>query len=350
MTIIESHGNLLTAKADALVNTVNTVGVMGRGIAHQFKQAFPDNFKAYARACNVGEVKPGRMFVFETGEFRPRFIINFPTKRHWKGKAKLDDIRAGLVALVEEIAARRIKSIAVPPLGCGNGGLDWRVVRPIIVAALADLANVDVMLYGPEGAPPAEEMLVGTERPRMTAGRANLLRACETYCVLDSRLTLLEVQKLGYFLQVAGEKLSLNFEQGKYGPYSKNLYKALQRMEGHFIRGVGDEHLPGQEITLDPTAVDEARKELAHESASAKRLGQVVALIEGFQTPYGMELLASVHWMATTTPGGDSNYAVVVPAIQRWNTRKAKLFSPHHIEVAWQRLHDQGWLKRRVAE
>src|SRR6266850_4231018 len=128
------RGDILEAKADALVNTVNCVGVMGRGIALQFRKAFPENFKVYEAACERKEVEPGTMLVFETGRLTgPRYIINFPTKRHWKGKSRMEDIDAGLPALVEEIKKRGIRSVAVPPLGCGLGGLNWNDVRPRIV-------------------------------------------------------------------------------------------------------------------------------------------------------------------------------------------------------------------------
>src|SRR5271163_799270 len=119
-------GDILKADAEALVNTVNCVGIMGRGIALQFKNAFPANFKAYAAACKREEVQPGQMFVYATGTMtNPKWIINFPTKRHWRGKSRIEDIEAGLQALVADLKRLKIKSVAVPPLGCGNGGLDW---------------------------------------------------------------------------------------------------------------------------------------------------------------------------------------------------------------------------------
>src|SRR6266446_2915424 len=113
-------GDILEADAEALVNTVNCVGIMGRGVALQFKNAYPENFKAYQSACARGEVQPGRMFVFETGQLtHPKYIINFPTKRHWRGKSRIEDIEAGLKALVEELQSRNIRSVAIPPLGSG---------------------------------------------------------------------------------------------------------------------------------------------------------------------------------------------------------------------------------------
>ena len=145
-----ANGNLLAADVDALVNAVNCVGVMGRGIALQFREAFPENYAAYKATCDRGELRPGRMFVFDLQrETNPRFIINFPTKRHWRDQSHFEDVRAGLVSLVEEIRQRRIHSIAIPPLGCGLGGLDWNEVRPIIETAFAELPDVVALIYDP---------------------------------------------------------------------------------------------------------------------------------------------------------------------------------------------------------
>jgi O-acetyl-ADP-ribose deacetylase (regulator of RNase III) len=148
--LVEAHGNLLHAAADALVNAVNTVGVMGRGIALQFKQAYPANYAAYVAACRRGEVSLGHMFVTETaGPGRPRLIVNFPTKSHWRGRSHLTDVQSGLADLRRVISDCMITSIAVPALGCGNGGLDWADVRPLITCALGDLDAVKVLLYPP---------------------------------------------------------------------------------------------------------------------------------------------------------------------------------------------------------
>ena len=152
-------GDILKSDAEALVNTVNCVGIMGRGIALQFKNAFPQNFKAYATACKRGDVQPGRMFVFETGQLTPpRYIVNFPTKRHWRGKSRIEDIEAGLRALAEWIRTKRIRSIALPPLGSGLGGLDWSHVRARIEATLGSLEHVKISVYEPKGAPVTDTM------------------------------------------------------------------------------------------------------------------------------------------------------------------------------------------------
>jgi O-acetyl-ADP-ribose deacetylase (regulator of RNase III) len=343
--IEHTEGNLLLADAEALVNTVNTVGHMGKGIALQFKQAFPENFRAYERACKAKQVQPGRMFIVETGRMvNPKYIINFPTKRDWRGKSKLEDIESGLRTLVDDIKRLDIRSIAVPPLGCGNGGLDWSVVRPMIEAAFAPLPDVLVLLYAPHGAPDAKEMPVRTERPKMTASRALFIKFMEQYETLHYRRTLLEIQKLAYFLQEAGEPLKLRYEAGLYGPYAANLNKVLERIEGHFIRGYGDSQRPDAEIDLLPGAVEEASAYLADRQESRTRLQRVSDLIEGFETPYGMELLSSVHWVATHSSPPTTDVESAIKAVHDWNDRKRRMFRPEHIRIAWDRLKNEGWL------
>ena len=339
-------GNILEAEADALVNTVNCVGIMGKGIALQFKQAFPANYKAYEAACKARQVVPGKMFVHETGRLaNPRLIINFPTKRHWRGKSRLEDIDAGLAALIHDVQRLCITSIAVPPLGCGLGGLNWSEVRPIIKQAFASLPQVRVLLFEPAGAPQASAMPIGTERPRMTPARALFIKLIDAYAALDYTRTLLELQKLAYFLQEAGEPLRLRYEAGHYGPYAPNLNKVLEVMEGHYIRGYGDDQNPQAEIELQPGAVDEATVFITGKSESLARLEKVTRLIEGFATPYGMELLATVHWVAhrggpkSTHPAGNIDAAVV--QIHAWNPRKKQGFKPTHLATAWARLTEQ---------
>ncbi len=196
-------GDLVTAEREALVNTVNCVGVMGRGVALAFKRRFPANFKAYKAACEWGEVELGRMFVFETGELMPRFIINFPTKQHWRGRSRLADIDRGLSALVTEIERRGIHSIALPPLGCGLGGLDWNDVKPRIHEALSRLRDIDALVFEPHDSIPSTVPLREERRPDMTPGRAALLGLMHRYLIglAEPFVTLLEVHKLLYFMQ-----------------------------------------------------------------------------------------------------------------------------------------------------
>ena len=340
-----TQGNLLEADAEALVNTVNCEGYMGKGIALQFKQAYPENFRAYERACHAHEVQPGRMFTVATGQMvNPQYIINFPTKRHWRGASRIEDIRAGLKALVQEVKRLGIQSIAVPPLGCGNGWLNWWEVRPMIEQALQAVPDVRVLLFAPRGAPDAKAMPVRTERPKMTPGRALVIKLMQDYAALGYSRTLLEIQKLAYFLQEAGEPLRLRYEAGLYGPYAANLNKVLERIEGHFIRGYGDSQTPETEIELLPHTIEEAEAFLAGRQDSSARLQRVADLIDGFETPYGMELLSTVHWVARHQKPSVTNADEAVAAVHAWSDRKRQMFKSDHIRVAWQRLQKQGWL------
>ena len=345
MTIHFSQGDLLKQNdVDAIVNTVNCVGVMGKGIALQFKNKWPANFAAYHAACKAGRVRPGNMMVFDAGAYaQPHFIINFPTKDHWRGNSTLVFIQDGLQDLIRQIGALDIRSIAIPPLGCGNGGLDWQDVKPLIEAAFSTLPEVEVRLFAPGTAPGAKAMEVRTPRPAMTEGRAAILKAIDTYRDLNYGLSKIEVQKLGYFLQAAGQDLQLQFDKHIYGPYSDRLRHALNRMEGHFIVGMGDGSVES-EIEPADDALREANAfiEATGDSTLINRLERLQTLIDGFQTPYGMELLSTVHWVATREERNSPDAAL--QAIGQWNDRKKRLMQPAHVRAAWHRLAEQGWI------
>jgi O-acetyl-ADP-ribose deacetylase (regulator of RNase III) len=344
--MIEFHrGDILTADVEAVVNTVNCVGVMGRGIALQMKNAFPQNFRAYEVACEQGQVEPGRMFVYETGQFtNPRYVINFPTKRHWRGKSRLADIEAGLQALVGEVRRLGIRSIAVPPLGCGLGGLDWADVRPRIQSALAELPDVRIMVFEPAGAPEANRMVKPHKVPNMTPGRAALVGLMRRYLagLMDPFVTLLEIHKLAYFMEATGEPLRLNYVKGRYGPYSENLRHVLRHIEGHFISGYADgADRPDVQLGLVPGAIQDAMRFLEEHTETQQRFERVTDLVEGFETPYGLELLATVHWVATRD--GARTEKEVITAVHGWGERKRQ-FTPEQIRLARGILSRKGWL------
>lgn len=343
-----TQGNLLEAPVEALVNTVNTKGIMGRGIALQFKQAYPKMFCAYKKACAAGEVRLGQMHVFDLGGLvgGPRWIINFPTKDHWRGKSRLADIEAGLMDLVSTILRLGIRSIALPPLGCGLGGLDWNIVRPRIEAAMAKLPEVRTLIFAPGGAPEAAALPKRTERPRMTAGQAALLLMVERYLrgMLDPGVSLLAVHKLLYFLQQAGQPLRLQYEACDYGPYAKNLSRVLIRMEKHFTRGyVEGRDDPRHTIELLPGALEAARELLHGDEQVKSRMERVGGLIEGFEDPYGLELLSSLHFMMQQRPQTRTDPDAAVAAVHAWNTGKRDRLKGEHLRKAWERLKQQRW-------
>ena len=338
-------GDIFTEDVEAIVNSVNCVGVMGRGIALQFKNMFPDNFKAYAEACNRGEVKPGRMFVFETNQLTgPRYIVNFPTKRHWRGKSRIEDIESGLDALAHEIAERGIGSIALPPLGSDLGGLKWDDVRPRIEGALQGLNDLHVVIFEPGSAPADGRPNRSTTVPNMTRGRAVLVVLMRRYidALLDPFVTLLEVHKLMYFMQLAGEPLDLGFQKGTYGPYAENLRHVLRPIEGHLISGYHDGgDAPDKELQLVPGAVEDATQFLSERLDTRKRMERVARLVDGFESSFGLELLATVHWVAAKQP--DANHEQIMEYTYAWGYRK-RMFSERQIRLALSILREQGWL------
>lgn len=344
------QGDLLNANAEALINTVNCVGIMGRGVALQFRKAFPANYQAYKAVCDRKELQPGKMLVYDLNRFEnPRYVINFPTKRHWKGKSRIADIQAGLAALVEEIKQRQIQSIALPPLGCGLGGLNWNEVKPLIEKAFEQLPGVRVLVYEPAGAPAVEEMAKASKAPNMTVGRAALVGLTRRYlaAMMDTAVSLLEMHKLMYFMQEAGEPLKLDYTKGQYGPYAENLRHVLNVIEGHFISGYGDaEDNPAKQIELKIEAAEQAEAFLADHPDTKARFERVAHLIEGFETPYGMELLATVHWVAKQENAAD--VADAVAKVYGWNNRK-QMFKEPHIKLAWEVLHQQQWLPQQAS-
>ena len=340
------QGDILEANVEALVNTVNCVGVMGRGIALQFKEAFPDNFKAYAAACKRDELQPGKMFVFARHQLRnPKFIVNFPTKRHWRGQSRIGDIEAGLQSLLCEIRERGIKSIAIPPLGSGLGGLDWGQVRPRIVNALTPLEDVSVVIFEPLQA--AREARKAAKVPEMTAGRAALIGLMGRYLagLLDPSLTLLEVHKLMYFMQEAGEPLRLRYVAALYGPFADNLRHVLRQIDGYFVSGYDDNgDAPDKELSLVPGSTEDADRFLLDHPATSARCGRVAELVDGFETPFGLELLSTVHWVCTRDQARDASE--VVSKVYSWNERKRQ-FTPRQILLAREMLARKGWIPAR---
>lgn len=348
--ITQVTGNLLDSDAEALVNTVNIVGVMGKGIALQFKKAFPDNFKEYEEACEQGNVRLGEVFITKPRSLTgPKFIINFPTKKHWKGKSRIEDIETGLRALAKEVKERCIRSLAIPPLGCGLGGLNWTEVRARIEEAFAPLPEVDVRLYAPRGAPDASAMPNRTEKPKMTQGKASFLGLLEQYTsmLFDPEFTLLEIQKLSYFLQLAGEPLRLRFVKWYYGPYADGLRHVLNQLEGHYLMGWGDgANRPLARFRLLSENSQDVAATLQNNDFVADRIRRVLDLVEGFDSPYGMELLGTVHWVLAEELSETATVDDVHKAISAWTERKSRMFQPPHIEVAMHRLLEQGWVRR----
>jgi len=326
------NGNIFDEDVEAIVNTVNCVGVMGRGLALQYKKTFPDNFKAYLIACKNGEVIPGKMYVYNTGQiFNPKYIINFPTKRHWKAKSKIEDISNGLDDLVRVIREYNIKSIAIPPLGSGLGGLNWKDVKDLINQRLSHI-DCNIIVFEP--LEQKIEKNISKKIPTMTAGRAALVGLIDNYLkgMLAPFISLLEIHKLMYFMQESGEVLKLNYRKAQYGPYAQNLRHVMNVIEGYYIKGYEDGgDIPTKQIELLPKATKEANDFLKNQYITKENFIKVSKLVEGFETPYGVELLATVHWVYKYENARTKDE--IKKHIYSWNDRK-KQFTEKQIEIA----------------
>jgi len=346
-------GNILHNQADAIINTVNTVGVMGKGLALQFKKAFPDNFKVYKKACDDKSLVTGQVLSVPLNSMSaPFYILNFPTKAHWKGKSKLEYIEQGLESLKAEVKRLNLKSVAIPALGSGLGGLPWHEVEQLIQRSLAELPDVQWLIYPPQAAPKAEAMPNKTIRPKMTIGRAAVIGLIDRYVStgFGYRLSLLEVQKLVYFLTAGGEPLNkVIFQKHHFGPYADVLRHVLEKMEGHFITGYADGlNKPETPIELIEDAAQEALIYLDEHLETKQRFDKVAKLIEGYESQNGMELLSTVHWVATQELDiNNTTSAELVSRVHSWNSRKAQM-KPHHILAAWNRLKEQNWLEKKA--
>jgi O-acetyl-ADP-ribose deacetylase (regulator of RNase III) len=346
------QGNLLEAPTEALVNTVNTVGVMGKGIALMFKEAFPENFRAYEEACKQKKVEIGRMFVTENRTFHgPRWIINFPTKKHWRQPSKLEWIVDGMLDLKRVIRENNIGSIALPPLGAGNGGLDWPDVRKEVERVLGDLEEVYVLVYEPTGKYQNVAKRTGVET--LTPARVLIAEMIRRYWVLGTECTYLEVQKLGWFLERTirtlgiDDPLGLDFKADKYGPYSDRLRHLLNALDGTYLHC--DKRLSDAGPS-DTIWFDEARRrfvDLFLMQDFAQPLIEVLDLtarrIDGFESPLGMELLATVDWLIEKEHK-EPSVAGIRSGLREWPAgrlaadRKLRLFDERLIGLALDQL------------
>ena len=346
-----TQGNLLAADAEALVNTVNTVGVSGKGIALMFKESYPENFRAYEAASKAGELAPGGLFITERQDMLgPRFIINFATKKHWRHPSRLEWIERGLVQLKEEIKTRGIRSIAIPPLGAGNGGLDWADVKPLVAEALADL-DCDVIVYEPTQTYQNVVKRHGVER--LTPARALMAEMIRRYEVLGFDCSILEAQKLAWFLSVAIRRfdssypIADDFAANRYGPYSDKIRHLLDSLDGSYLeceRRIADAR-PFDPIRFKHDRQDRISAYLTSPEASSYRpaLDAASDTIDGFQSPHGLELLATVDWLHQNL-SVELTVDAMMSAISTWPgpdgaaERKSRIFNRHHVEAAVSQL------------
>ncbi|MDB5804860.1 MAG: macro domain protein [Betaproteobacteria bacterium] len=347
-----TEGNLLEASAEALVNTVNTVGVMGKGIALMFKERFPKNYQYYVDACKAKKIQVGKVFASESEELGSvRWVINFPTKQHWRNPSKLEWIEEGLQDLKLFLVEHNIKSVAIPPLGAGNGGLDWQDVRALIVKTFSNLDEIHVQVFEPTKQ--YQNVAKRTGIDKLTPARALIAELVRRYWILGIECSLLEIQKLSWFLEREVEKLAsdnpldLRFEANKFGPYAERLRHLLNGLDGSYL------HCEKRISDADPLDIiwfDDDRKDhlqIYLKSPEVKpyltALEATARLIDGFESPFGMELLATVDWLVKKE-GCEPTVSSIQEGLRSWPAgkqsaeRKSRLFDDRVISIALERL------------
>ena len=336
-------GDLLSAPVEALVNTVNTVGVMGKGIALQFKERFPGNYAAYRNACRHGEVVVGKMFVSEERSMIDgvnKIIINFPTKKHWRSPSQLEYVEEGLVDLSRIIAAKNIKNIAIPPLGCGNGGLDWSVVKKMIETTLGVLDDVEILVYEPNES--VKEILKAQDcKPvELTDAKAMLLYAMFYYESMGETISLFAANKLAYFYQRLGAKdfNRLRFEPYHYGPYCPGVSHLVHALGGQYLKGAEQMTEKAFEpLELQYDKLDQVSRHVKGLPVDKLQcVKNLIRLIKGFESALAIEVLASVDYVRKNHD--EITLADTIQAVRQWNKRKHDLFKDEYMVIAYNRL------------
>jgi O-acetyl-ADP-ribose deacetylase (regulator of RNase III) len=334
-------GDILKSDAEALVNTVNTMGVMGKGIALQMKEAFPANFKEYQTICKSGQLQPGTLLcVWDTNLIYGRkLVINFPTKTNWRLPSQLIYVEKGLIALRAILLERQVSSVALPPLGCGNGGLDWSIVKPLMVKYLHDL-DIDIIIFEPSAEIKAilqkEE---SGKKAHLTNARAMLLYALFAFEGAGEYSTLFAANKIAYFLQRHGQNLRLEFTQNFYGPYSPNVQKVLYALNGVYLKGIEQGTAkPFEPLILDYSKFSEVNQYIETQlSATEKhRLQKLLTFLSSYTSELPLEVLSTVDFILLQQP--DLSLDALRPEIRKWSKRKAEIFQWEHVAQAYEHL------------
>lgn len=335
------QGDMMQSGAEALVNTVNTVGVMGKGIALQFKEAFPYNNKVYVEACKKKELVPGKLLAVwdENLLLGKKLIINFPTKVHWRNPSEYEYIEKGLVALRELLQKEKVNSIAIPPLGCGNGGLDWDRVKPMIEKALSGL-ETQVLIFEPNAAIKAilQKQEVKKE-VHLTPARASLLYALFAFESMGEYSSLFAANKLAYFLQRKGQKLNLEFKAHHYGPYAIGVEKVLYYLNGTYLKGMEQgQAKPFEPLKLNYEKWDEVNRYVKQElhAEDADRVKSLIQFLSGFTSELSLEILATVDFIVARHP--KCTIDEVMQSIAQWNMRKKELFKREYVQASYDYL------------
>lgn len=357
MITVRHDSDLFDSKAQILVNTVNTVGVMGKGVALSFKQRFPEMFTDYARRCAANEVKLGEPYIFKRAI--PPWIVNFPTKEDWRGAARLDAIIDGLIYLGKHYREWGVTSMAVPPLGCGEGRLDWKIVGPTLYRHLS-IFDIPIELYAPWGtaaeeltdaflSDPARAAAAGAMSrnplPPAWVALAEILRriAAEPYHYPIGHITF---QKLAYFATVSGLPTELRFERGSYGPFSKDSKKLISQLVNN---GLIREMPVGRMVRVDPgRTIEDARERFAVDllrwEDQISRVVDLLVRMNGQQA----ELAATVHFTTAeirAKSGRKPSELEVLDEVMSWKARRTPALRRSDVAETIRRLNIAGWIQ-----
>lgn len=336
------EGNILDSTAMALVNTVNLVGIMGKGIALQFKKQFPINYKLYRKACNEGTIGIGKLFVTrEQTMFGVKTIINFPTKIDWRKPSEYSYIEEGLDDLVRVIKDYSIESIAIPPLGAGNGGLNWEIVKGIIERKLSSL-TIQIFVYEPT-VHIIEKMK--SERIKLTPARALLLYVLFDLVRHGEYVSEFSSEKVCYFLQRFGAEnlFKLKYEPNYYGPYSGKVRYVLNALNGSYIMGYSDMNKkPFESLSLVVDSFDEIERFVEADETLKDIAKKTKLFLDGFYSDFGLELLSSIDYLMCQY--GIISVDEIYNYLSQWSHRKGKIFNDHRfIEIARKHLLESGF-------
>lgn len=324
--IIYKKGNILESEADALVNTVNTQGVMGKGIALQFKNAFPSNYKIYQDICRNGNFQIGDLLIVEENGLisGKKTIINFPTKTSWRKPSEYSYIEKGLDKLVQVIEEKKINSIAIPPLGSGNGGLNWEIVKKMIEDKMSHLP-IDVFIYEPNSQ--IKEKLK-EERVQLTDARAMLLFMLYKLVANGEFVSEFSSEKICYFLQRFGAKehFKLEYKPNFYGPYSGKVKYVINYLNGSYIMGYSSmDKKPFETLDLVSDGFEKVESYILSKPELVKIVNRTESFLDGFYSEFALELLSTVDYISLNKDTFDLE--IIKSELESWSERKRTLFS-----------------------
>ena len=326
-------GDLLQSDAEALVNTVNCEGYMGKGIAYQFKLKFPNNNKDYVKACKNGTLRPGKLHVYKESE---KIIINFPTKDKWREKSRMEYIEDGLDALVLLIKELNIKSIAIPPLGSGNGGLIWNDVKQVLAKKLEDIAKqVAIYIYEPS----RNFATTPTQEPKLSTSALVLMELKGHLKKFNS----LRLQKAAYFMDLFSSKKYFRFVPHKYGPYDHSI-DIVSRNIGEYqsFYGLKDTELTYQ-LAYQVICSEKTTKLL---NRLLPAIEKAVAYVNEIESDHELEGLATVTYLVQTFSRIEASR--IISEFKQWSEDKMARFSEEEIEKYMDCLEQTGVIERDI--